>query len=94
MWCSWMVNDGTLNSAADTVSVTITPPNPGLLTCGSLTSGTISAAGEVDDFSFSGQAEQIIALALASTGGFSATASNSSAALVLLTPSGATVAAR
>jgi PKD domain/Beta-propeller repeat len=82
-----IVNDGNLDSV-DAVRVTITPPNPGLFTCGSLTSGTISAAGEVDEFSFSGQAGQIISLALASTGGFTSLPASRSAELTLVSPTG------
>jgi hypothetical protein len=57
--------------------------------CGQLTSGSIIAAGEVDRYSFLGQAGQIISLALASTGGFASNQSSvSSAVLTLLAPSG------
>ena len=54
--------------------------------------GTIEAPGDVDLFSFPGQAGQIIALALASTGGFSTNGSTAgSATLILFAPSGAIV---
>ena len=78
--------DGAATSESATVSITVGFTNIG---CGILMSGSIAAAGEVDHYSFHGQAGHIISLALASTGGFSSnpTASNS-AALMLFAPSG------
>ena len=64
-------------------------PDAVVLPCGALASGTIGAAGEVDLFSFSGEAGQIISLTVASTGGFTPRASNGSVALTLFAPSGA-----
>jgi len=66
-------------------------PEPGTqsLPCGSLRTATMTAAADVDLYAFSGQAGQIISLAIASAGGFSSnpTASNS-ATLTVFTPSG------
>lgn len=54
-----------------------------------LVSGTIAAAGEVDQYSFAGQAGQIISLAVASTGGFSGSPGSSlSLELTLVSPAG------
>ena len=86
-----VVSDGPLQSVADTVTITITPPESSVLGCGSLVSGTITARGEVDLYSFTGQAGQIISLALASAGGFTSSPSSRSVALRLFAPSGALV---
>ena len=62
------------------------------LTCGTLASGQIGARAQVDLFTLSGETGQIISLALASTGGFSATPSAStSVELTLFAPSGTAV---
>ena len=79
--------DGVLSSAPATVSITV---EPSTLACGGLTSGSITAAGEIDRYSFSGAAGQIISVALASTAGFTHMSSRS-ATLTLLAPSGAVV---
>ncbi len=84
-----IVNDGHVNSLPDTVSVTVGPSEPDrVIGCGVLVSGTISAPGQVDQFTFSGQSGDIINLALASTGGFDTIRS---AALRLFAPSGSSV---
>jgi hypothetical protein len=85
---TFTASDGALISAPATVSITVL----GFTTigCGTLTSATIGGAGEVDRYSFVGHAGQIISLALASTGGFSANPTTStSAELTVFTPSGA-----
>jgi Big-like domain-containing protein/pre-peptidase len=70
------------------------PPTPApLLQCGALQSGSIGAPGEVDLYSFTGQAGQIIGLTLASTAGFTSNQTLSSAALTLFTPTGALLGA-
>jgi hypothetical protein len=86
-----IVSDGQLESVADTVTITVTPPDSSVLGCGSLVSGTITARGEVDLYTFTGQAGQIISLALASTGGFTSSPSSRSVSSRVLAPSGALV---
>ena len=86
-----IVSDGQLDSVADSVTITVSPPDSSVLGCGSLVSGTITARGEVDLYSFTGQAGQIISLALASAGGFTSSPSSRSVALRLFAPSGALV---
>ena len=86
-----IVSDGQLESVADTVTITVTPPESSVLGCGSLVSGTIAAAGEVDLYSFTGQTGQIISLALASTGGFASRPGSGSVVMRLIAPSGAVV---
>jgi hypothetical protein len=62
------------------------------LTCGTLASGVIGAVGQVDLYSFTGHAGQIVSLALASTGGFSTNPNvSSSVMLTVFAPSGAAV---
>ena len=73
----------------------IVPPSPDAvpLSCGTLGSGQIGARGQVDLFTLSGLPGQIIALALASTGGFSANpTASTSVELWMFAPSGAAVA--
>ena len=84
---TFTAHDGTIPSAPATVSIEI---GLGAIGCGTLTSGRIAVAGEVDRYSFVGQAGQLISLALASTGGFSANPASTSAELVLVAPSGTT----
>ena len=81
--------DGTVHSAP----ATGVHRRLGLATvgCGTLTSGSIAAPGEVDRYAFAGQAGQLISLALASVSGFSGTEASTSAELTLFAPSGATV---
>ena len=79
--------DGLVSSAAATVTITV---DPSTVACGVLTSGSITAAGEIDRYSFNGVAGQIISVALASTAGFTHMSSRS-ATLTLLAPSGAVV---
>jgi hypothetical protein len=83
-------HDGTVGSAPATVSISVLAATAG---CGMLTSGVIAAGGEVDTYTFAGQAGQIISLALASTGGFATNGGSGSAALTVLGPSGAIVGA-
>jgi hypothetical protein len=69
----------------------ISPPgaNAVLLPCGTRASGTIEAAAQVDTYSFVGQANQVVSLALASTGGFSSNYSTlAGAELSLIAASG------
>jgi len=54
-----IVNDGLVDSPIDTVTITAIPLN---LSCGQLLNGAISAAGEVDSFSFSGNTGDISTL--------------------------------
>jgi hypothetical protein len=61
------------------------------LPCGALASETIEARGEVDLYSFAGSTGQLIALTLASTGGFATNTGSLSATATLFAPSGAPV---
>lgn len=62
-----------------------------LLLCGDLSAGTITAPGETDLFTFSGQAGELTTLALTSTSGFATRPNSRSAALTVFTPAGAAV---
>jgi hypothetical protein len=62
-----ILNDGKASSVPDTVVITTSET---ILGCGSLLSGTISAAAEVDQLTFSGQAGQRVTLTLVLTDGF------------------------
>jgi hypothetical protein len=80
---------GTLGAVSVTIADNVVPP---ISQCGALFSGAIGAAAEVDTFTFSGQAGQIVTLALASTGGFSANpGTTGGATLTLVGPSGTAV---
>jgi len=69
-----------------------TPIDAVPLTCGALSAGRIEAPGDVDLFSFTGQAGQIVSLALASTGGFATNpGSSGSAELMVFASSGALI---
>ena len=63
------------------------------LPCGGFVSGTLGVPGATDLFTLTGQAGQIISLALASTGGFTSSPSSRSVALTMFSPSGAVVGA-
>ena len=86
-----VVSDSQLASVPDTVSITVSDPGASVLACGSLVSGTIAAPGEVDLYSFTGQAGQIISLALASAGGFATSPSSGSVVLRVFAQSGAAI---
>ena len=75
-----IVNDGQLDSAPD--SVVIMTSSETTLGCGLLLTGTISAAAEVDQFTFSGQANQRVTLTLTS-----ALSSGWPASAILFSPS-------
>jgi PKD repeat protein len=62
-----VVNNGVVSSEPDTVAITAVEEPFG---CGALISGSIGAAAEVDNYPFQGQANRIITLTLAKTGGF------------------------
>lgn len=81
-------SDGLAVSAPATVAITVASSHLG---CGSLISGSITLAGEVDEHVFAGSAGQLISLALASTGGFATNRGSGSVQLTLLAPSGAAV---
>jgi hypothetical protein len=66
-----IVNDGSLNSPPDSVMITASETG---LQCGSLISGSISARGEVDRHTFSGQANGRVTLTLSAGLGFTVTA--------------------
>jgi hypothetical protein len=51
-----IVNDGSLSSAPDTVTVTASDPGGGTLTNGALHNGSIDVAGEVDTWTFTANA--------------------------------------
>lgn len=61
-----IVNDGTIDSVPDTI--VINTPTGASLQCGDLVSGSIDIAGEEEEFTFSGQAGQVVAITLADTG--------------------------
>jgi len=85
---TFTASDGPLTSLPATVSIMVGFTSVG---CGTLTSASITAAGEIDRYSFAGHAGQIISLALASTGGFANNSlSSTSAELTVFAPSGAT----
>ena len=79
------------SAASPTGEITVSAPDSSVLGCGSLVSGTIAAPGEVDLYSFTGQAGQIISLALASAGGFATSPSSGSVVLRVFAQSGAAV---
>ncbi len=81
-----IVNDGTVDSAPDTVVIQ-TIQGQGLQ-CGDLLSGSIDAAGEEDVFTFPGTAGQVIDLTLVETSNWGA---GNAARGRLLSPSGAQV---
>ncbi|NOZ54688.1 MAG: hypothetical protein GXP08_16390 [Gammaproteobacteria bacterium] len=67
-----VVNDGVMDSVADTVFVST--PQLGGLNCGSLVLGSIDAEGGVDIFRFVGAAGEVVQLTLAEVSGFAGTA--------------------
>src|SRR6185295_19710335 len=77
---TFRAHDGTVFSAPALVTLAVERAR---LACGALVAGVIGAAGEVDTYTFAGQAGQIVSLAIASTGGFASGPSNASAALSL-----------
>jgi Bacterial Ig domain/Beta-propeller repeat len=83
---------GSYNVTRHCLFPTHTPGTP-ILQCGALQSGGIGAPGEVDLYSFTGQAGQVIGLTLASTGGLSTNQTLSSATLALFAPTGALLGA-
>jgi hypothetical protein len=86
-----LATTGSYNVNLECVFPTLSPPAiPS--SCGALTSGTISAPGQVDLYSFPGQGGQTISLALASSGGFASNRGTFSVELTLFAPSGAAVA--
>jgi len=85
-----IVNDGQLDSLPDTVTISTTGPGS-TLGCGVLISDEITAAAQVNQYTFQGNQGQTITLTLASTGGFTSFLSNQSALLTLFAPSGASV---
>ena len=82
-----IVNDGTRDSDPD--SVTIRTEDMISLNCGDLVPGTIEEAGEVDEFTFTGQAEDVITLTLAETSNWGA--SYMGVRLTLFSPTGVQV---
>src|SRR5207302_6570919 len=61
------VSNGLATSAPASVIITAIP---GILVCGDVISGSISAAGQVNQYHFAGTANGILTLTLARTGGF------------------------
>lgn len=85
-----VVNDGTLSSPPDRVTITaemITPP-PQSLSCGDLVPGSLDAPAESDVFTFTGQTGDVVSIALAATDGF---AVGEAAVGTLFSPSGTAV---
>jgi hypothetical protein len=80
-----IVNDGVLDSTPDSVMITTREREPGELFCGDLVSGSIDESGETDQFTFSGQAGDVILLTLTQTAGFPG--SNVVPQLTLFSPS-------
>ena len=69
-------------------TATVNVINLPLITCGELVSGTISAAAQVNEYAFAGQAGNLINLTIGETSGF---AGSIDARLTLTAPSGAVV---
>ncbi|HLJ17180.1 MAG TPA: PKD domain-containing protein, partial [Bryobacteraceae bacterium] len=68
---SLTVNNGIAASAPASVVITAIPVSPPpSMTCGDIMSGSITAAGQVDRYTFTGTANGIVTLTLADTGGF------------------------
>ena len=64
-----IVNDGEFDSLPDTVVITVQAPTPGGgIGCGELVSGTIAEAAQVDQLTFTGQANDRVTLTLTRTG--------------------------
>ena len=78
------VNSGGGASEPDAVEVTAIAAEAPVI-CGDLISGSIDAVGEVDKYRFAGEANRIVTLTLANTGGF---APGTAAVLRVLAPSG------
>ena len=74
-------SNGTISSEADTVDIKATS---GALSCGDLVSGSIVSAGQIDQYTFQGQVNEILTLTLVDTSGFGA----GPAVTTLLGPSG------
>ncbi len=67
---SLTVNNGIATSAPASVTITAIPVVTGLMSCGDIMSGSITAAAQVDTYRFAGAANAIVTLSLADTGGF------------------------
>jgi len=65
-----IVNDGWEDSEPITVNILARVSDTTPLTCGLSVSGSIESQGEVDEYTFTGQAGQIVALTLTETAGF------------------------
>lgn len=87
-----VVNDGTLNSLPDSVSITATttPGGGSDIQCGDLVSDAIDVEGEVDLFTFTGQMGEVVTIALAETSDWGGNGFNDARA-TLFSPTGAQV---
>lgn len=83
-----VVNDGTLDSAPDTVDITATiPPPVGTpLSCGDLTPGVIGLPGETDLFTYTALAGELVSITLSETSNWGSSFNDARA--TVLTPAG------
>ena len=85
-----LATTGSYNISRECLSP-VQSPDAVPMPCGGFATGTIGAPGETDLYTLTGQAGQIISLAIASTDGFATSPSSRSAVLTLFAPSGAVV---
>ncbi len=81
-----VTSNGAISSEADQVEINATTGTT--LSCGDLVSGSITAVGQTDQYTFQGQAKEIVTLTLVDTGGF---APGTEAVATVLSPSGQTL---
>ena len=87
-----IVNDGQLNSLQNNATITVGTPPPPSLNYGDLVPGVISEADEVDLYTLSGTAGEVILITLVDTGG-ELTLGGVAANALLYAPNGVTVGA-
>ena len=81
-----VTSNGAVSSEADQAEITATT---GTISCGDLLSGSINIQGQTDQYTFQGQANEIVTLTLVDTGGFA----SGPAYATLFAPSGPTLVA-
>jgi len=79
-----VTSNGAVSSEADQAEITATT---GTISCGDLLSGSINIQGQTDQYTFQGQANEIVTLTLVDTGGFA----SGPAYATLFAPSGSSL---